>query len=90
MTLIAVLILFPTPSLHAWGLDAALPGGRIDLRSVAPLIGGRRSVSFPSDPSGIDECANGGWDDNDGAGSALDGRVLRAGAGRKARRPADA
>jgi hypothetical protein len=76
MTLIAILILLPTPSLHLEGPDAAIPGGHVDLRTVAPLIGGRRSVSFPSDPTGIGECADDGWGDDQGAGSFLDGPVL--------------
>jgi hypothetical protein len=76
MTLIAIVILLPTPSLHPGGPDAAIPGGHVDLRTIAPLIGGRRSVSFPSDPTGIGECADGGWGDDQGAGSLLDGSVL--------------
>jgi hypothetical protein len=77
MILLALVMLLPSPSLHLGGPDAAITGDRIDVRTVAPFIGGRRSVSFPSDPTGIDEFANGGWDDDDGAGSPLDGPVLR-------------
>ena len=67
MTLIAVLILFPTPALHAWGPDDATPGG---------CDGSRRSRSgwavpyrapSPGDPFGIGECALGESDDDDGA-----------------------
>ena len=76
MTLIAVLILLLTPSLHPGGPDDAIPGGHVGLRTVAPLIGDRRSVSFPSNPPGIGECADDGWGDDDGAGSLLDGPVL--------------
>jgi hypothetical protein len=76
MTLIAIVILLPAPSLHPGGPDAAIPGGHVHLRTVAPLIGGRRSVSFPNDPTEIGECADGGWGDDQGAGSFLGGPVL--------------
>jgi hypothetical protein len=76
MTLVALVILLPTPSLQPGGPDAGIPKGHVDVRTVARLIGGRRSVSFPSDPTGIGECDDGGWDDDEGAGSLLDGPVL--------------
>jgi hypothetical protein len=76
MTLIAIVILLPTPSLHPGGPDAAIPGGHVDLRAVAPFIGGRRPVPFSSDPSGVGECADDGWGDDQGAGSVLDVPVL--------------
>ena len=76
MALIAFVFLLPTPSLYPGGPDAAIPGGHVDLRTVAPLMGGRRSVSFPSDPTGIGECADGGWGDDPGAGSLLDGPLF--------------
>jgi len=76
MTLIAIVMLLPTASLDLEWPDAAIPRGQVDLRNVAPLIGGRRSVSFPSDPTGIGECADGGWGDDQGGGSLLDGPIL--------------
>ena len=76
MTLIGILILLPTPSLHPGGPDAAIPGGDVDRAPSRPLFAVVRSVSFPSDPTGIGECADGAWDDDEGAGSLLDVPVL--------------
>jgi hypothetical protein len=76
MTLLAILILLQTPSLHLGGPDAAIPQRDVDQRTIAPLIRGIRPVSFPSDPTGIGECANGAWADDAGAGSLLDVPVL--------------
>jgi hypothetical protein len=68
MTLIAVLILFPTPSLHAWGPDAAILAGRDQLRTVAPLV---RDASSGSGVSQSD-CADGEWGDDEGDNPLLD------------------
>ena len=57
MTLLGILILLQTPSLHLGGPDAAIPRRDVDQRTIAPLIRGVRPVSFPSDPTGIGECA---------------------------------
>jgi hypothetical protein len=76
MTLLAILILLQTPSLHLGGPDAAIPRGDVDQRTIAPFIRGVRPVSFPSDPTGIDQCASGAWADDGGAGSLLDVPVL--------------
>ncbi len=76
MTLIAVLILFPTPLLHPGGPNDAAPGCHVGPCVVAPLIGDPRSVSFPSERAGIGECSDDGWGDDEGAGSLLDGPVL--------------
>jgi hypothetical protein len=72
MTLIAVLILFPTPSLHAWGPDDAIPGGRDGSRAVAVHMGAPRLSASPGDPSGIGECAEGEWGDDDGVTPLVD------------------
>ena len=85
MTLIALVILLPTPLLHPGGPDAAIPGGHVDLRTIAPLIGGRRSVSFPSDPTGVGGCADDGWGDDPGAGSLLDGPLFARLCGKNSR-----
>ncbi len=90
MTLVAVLILFPTPSLHARGPDDALPGGRDASRAVAAFIHHPESGASPSDPSGIGEYADGEWGDDDGVGPLLDAPPSRARAGGAARSPADA
>jgi hypothetical protein len=66
MTLIAVLIFFPTPSLHAWGPDDAIPGGRDGSRAVAVHMGVLLSSASAGDPFGIGECADGEWDDDTG------------------------
>jgi len=72
MTLIAVLILFSTPSLHAWGPDDAIPGGCDGSRAVAVQVGGPLSSASPGDPFGIGECADGEWDDDDGVAPFVD------------------
>ena len=76
MTLLAILILLQTPSLHLRGPAAAIPRRDVDERTIAPLIRGVRPVSFRSDPTGIGECANGAWADDAGAGSLLDVHVF--------------
>jgi hypothetical protein len=70
MTLIAVLILFPTPSLHAWGPDAAIAGGRDRWRTVAPLVRDASSGASQSD------CADGEWNDDEGDNPLLDAPAL--------------
>ena len=70
MTLIAVLILFPTPSLHAWGPDEAIPLGRDRWRTVAPLVRVASSGASQSD------CADGEWGDDDGDNPFLDAPAL--------------
>jgi hypothetical protein len=70
MTLIAVLILFPTPSLHAWGPNEAIPGGRDRWRTLAPLVRDASSGASQSD------CADGELGD-DGANPLLDAPALR-------------
>ena len=57
MTLLAILILLQTPSLDLGGPDAAIPRRDVGQRTIAPLIRGVRPVSFPSDPTGVGECA---------------------------------
>jgi|SRR6516164_8575933 hypothetical protein len=71
MTLIAVLILFPTPSLHAWGPVEAIPGGRDPWRTLAPLVRDARSGASLSD------CADGEWGDDEGPNPLLDAPALR-------------
>ena len=87
MTLLAILILLQTPSLDLGGPDAAIPRCDVDQRTIAPLIRGVRPVSFPSDPTGIGECASGAWADDTGAGSLLDVPVLPPRLCRKDSRP---
>jgi hypothetical protein len=70
VTLIAVLLLFPTPSVHAWGLDEAFPGGRDRWRTVAPLV---LDASLGACQS---NCADGEWGDDDGANPLLDAPAL--------------
>ncbi len=76
MTLLAILILLQTPSLHLGGPDLAILRRDADQRTIAPLIRGARPVSFPSDPTGIGECANDSCADDTGALSLLDVPVL--------------
>jgi hypothetical protein len=66
MSLIALLILFPTPSLHAWGPDEAIPGVRDPWRTVAPLV---RDASLGASQS---DCADGEWGDDEGDNPLLD------------------
>jgi hypothetical protein len=70
MTLIAVLILLPMPSLHAGGPNEALPGGRDRWRTVAPLVRDATSCASQSDR------ADGEWGDDDGANPLLDAPAL--------------
>jgi hypothetical protein len=70
MTLIAVLILFPTPSLHAWGPGEAIPEGRDRWRIVAHLVRDARSGASQSD------CADGECGDDQGASPFLDSPAL--------------
>jgi hypothetical protein len=70
MTLIAVLILFPTPSLYAWGPDEAIPGGRDRWRTVAPLVRDASSGASQSD------CGDGAWGDDDEDNPFLDAPAL--------------
>ena len=70
MTLIAVLILFPTPSLHAWRPDEAIHGGRDRWRTVAPLVRDASSGAFQSD------FADGEWGDDEGDNPLLDAPAL--------------
>ena len=46
MTLLTILVLLQTPSLHLGGPDTAIPLDDVDLRTVAPVIGGCRPFSF--------------------------------------------
>lgn len=70
MSLIAVLILLPTPALHAWGLNEAFPGGLDRRPTVARLVRDAGSGAFQSDN------AVGEWGDDDGANPFLDAPAL--------------
>jgi hypothetical protein len=70
MSLIAVLILFPTPWLQAWGPDEAIPGGRDQWRTVAPLV---RDANLSASQS---DCADGEWGDDEGDNPFLDAPAL--------------
>ena len=64
MTLIAVLILFPTPSLHAWGRDDVDPSGALR----APCAH-RSSFAMPAQTPSQSDCDDGEWGDDDGGQS---------------------
>jgi hypothetical protein len=70
MTLIALLLLYPTPLVHPWGLDHTIPGDHIT-RAVAPVIRDQRSVFSPANPSGGAECEDEEWGDGEGAEALL-------------------
>ena len=70
MTLIAILIFLPTPSLHVCGPDAAILADRDQLRTVAPLV---RDASLGAAQS---DCADGEWDDDEGDNPLFDAPAL--------------
>ena len=76
MTLIALLLLFPTPLLHPCGPDDTGRGDHVGTRPVATVIRDQGSVSSADDPSAGSECADGEWDEDEGAKSLLDWPVL--------------
>jgi hypothetical protein len=51
MTLIALLLLYPTPLLHPSGSDATSPGAQIRTLA-APVFSDQRAVSPSEDPAG--------------------------------------
>lgn len=71
MTFIAVLILVPATSLHAWGPGDAVPGVRGDSYAVGALIRPNDTDNSPGDPAGIGGCDDEDWDDDEG-GPLLD------------------
>jgi hypothetical protein len=71
MTLVALLLLCPTPSLHPWGPGDTIPGDHVLTRAAAPVIGDLRSVFIAGDPAGAAGCAEGEWCDDEGADTLL-------------------
>src|SRR5262245_33239021 len=67
MTLIALLLLYPTPWLDPWGPDSTTPGDHILTRTAASVIRDLRSVFFSGDPAGEAECADEDRGDGEGA-----------------------
>jgi hypothetical protein len=76
MTLIALLLLYPTSSLHARGLDDAIPGHYARTRAVAPVIRDRGAASICVNPAGGGEHAEGEWGDDEGVQPLVDCSVL--------------
>jgi hypothetical protein len=70
MTLIAVLLLYPTPMVHARGLERPIPRDQLT-RAFGPIIRDRRSVLFSGDPAGGGGCEDEEWGDGDGAEALL-------------------
>jgi hypothetical protein len=71
MTLIALLFLYPTPMVHAWELDHAIPLDQSFTRADAPVIRDPRSVFLSGDPAGGTECGDEEWGDGEGAEALL-------------------
>jgi hypothetical protein len=72
MTLIALLLLFPTPLPHPWGPDDTIPGDHVLTRAVAPVVRDQGLVIFSGDRARGAECADGERGDGDGAKPFLD------------------
>jgi hypothetical protein len=85
MTLVAVLILFPTPSLYARGPDEAIPGGHGGSRAGATFLRDPRAGTSASNPSPIGECDDEEWDDDDGATPLLNAPTFPRPCGRGSR-----
>ena len=76
MTLIALLLLYPTPMVHAWGLDRANPRDQHLSCADAPVIRDLRSDFFSGDPAGGGGCGDEEWGEGDGAEALLDWPAL--------------
>jgi hypothetical protein len=77
MTLIALLLLYPTPLLSPSGPDATSPGAQIRTLAAAPVFRDQRAVSSSDDPAGGTACAEEESDDDQRAEFVLACPALR-------------
>lgn len=71
MTLVAILLLYSTPMVHAWGLDHSIPRDQLFTRAVAPVIGYPGSVFLSGDSDEGAGCEDEEWGDDEGADALL-------------------
>jgi hypothetical protein len=71
MTLIAVLLLYPTPMVYTGGLDHSIPRDQPFTRAAAPVIRYPWSVFLSGDSDGGAGCEDEEWGDGEGADALL-------------------
>ena len=77
MTLIALVLLIPTPLFHPGAPDGIIRGEHVgSIVGVAAVANDQGSVSVCGDPVEGGERADGDWDDDEGTRSLLDWPVL--------------
>jgi hypothetical protein len=76
MTLIALLLLYPTPLLHPWGRDGTSPGDHPFTRVVAPVIRDRGAAPLAGDLAEGGGRADGEWSDDEGVQPVVDRSAL--------------